>query len=727
MIRDRHLASILFTDIVGYSAMMQHDELLAVKTIKHYLSVLHEKVPAHGGEVLNDYGDGSLCIFHSAIDSLNCAIEIQESLRTDPVVPLRIGLHVGEIFFEDGKVMGDAVNVASRVQSLGLANTILFSSEVLTKIRNHPEYKYVALGDFEFKNIDEPLGIYALVNNGLEVPARDQMSGKLKEKKATGPWKIAMPTIGSILLLLLVVFFVIKWKTGASGKAKAENSIAVLYFDNMSDDPEQLYFSDGITEEITSRLSNIPDLRVKNRKAVLQYRNQQKPMRVIARELGVSKILQGSVRKQGNEVMITVQLINGATEENLWSITYNRDLKDIFNVQSDIAQQVASKFDLRFSAATRDKLKRSPTTNAAAYDQYLKAIGYANLESGLGGNLTFSRMAIDLLKKAILKDSSFADAKARLSERYAYIAANSDEPERWLDSADYFAREAIRTDPQSETGYISLANVRSVRGQIDESLELLMSAERIKPFSSTVAITNIYLAKHAFGKVYEWLEKAKLNDPYDPIPYATECWMYMSLGMLDSMKVCIDRARMQLKEAAEMDQPLLHYYLFTNDETEYRNLSRKIYARDEKQYTYSMGRYYIFQRNWNMADSFFRISAKPDEMDAGLIKMQTGQKDAGRQMIEKTIAERIRFVKYYHAWHAYDISRCYASLSDHRYIDYFYKAFEKGWNDYIWFKHDPFFDPVRNTPEFVKLWNDYNIKNERFKADLYRSIKRLKN
>ena len=164
MEKRRQLAAILFTDIVGSTAMMQQDEENAVVIAKRYVRVLKQLVSLHDGEILNDYGDGSLCAFSSVTEALRCSIEMQQQFEHAPKVPLRIGLHVGEIFFEEGKVLGDGVNVASRIQSLGQANTILFSKEIFDKIRNQSEFKPVSIGSFEFKNVDEPVQVFALAN-----------------------------------------------------------------------------------------------------------------------------------------------------------------------------------------------------------------------------------------------------------------------------------------------------------------------------------------------------------------------------------------------------------------------------------------------------------------------------------------------------------------------------------------------------------------------------------
>jgi len=201
--QNRQLAAILFTDIVGYTALMQKDEQNALAVTRHYITTLKQSVEIFHGRILNDYGDGTLCCFPSATEAVKAAVQIQQQLQLEPKVPLRIGIHVGEFFFEENKVMGDSVNVASRIQSLACANSILFSKEVFDKLKNQPDYKSVSLGKFEFKNVDDPLEIFALVREGLIVPKREQLAGKLKEIKNRSIRKKLM--IAAILLLLLVL------------------------------------------------------------------------------------------------------------------------------------------------------------------------------------------------------------------------------------------------------------------------------------------------------------------------------------------------------------------------------------------------------------------------------------------------------------------------------------------------------------------------------------------
>ncbi|MBP6680568.1 MAG: adenylate/guanylate cyclase domain-containing protein, partial [Saprospiraceae bacterium] len=182
MTSPRQLAAIMFTDIVGYTHMMQSDEKKAVALLKHYNATLEKWVTQHGGRVANYYGDGSLCIFNSATSAVQCAVDIQKELRQEPVVPLRIGLHIGEVIFEEDKAIGDGVNIASRIQSLGRENTVLISSDIHDKIKNNSSFSTTSLGHFDFKNINKPIEVFALSNDGLLVPERKKLSGKVKSK-----------------------------------------------------------------------------------------------------------------------------------------------------------------------------------------------------------------------------------------------------------------------------------------------------------------------------------------------------------------------------------------------------------------------------------------------------------------------------------------------------------------------------------------------------------------
>src|SRR5688572_8937959 len=222
MTQARQLAAIMFTDIVGYTAIMQTDEQKAVAIIKHYNSSLEKLVHQYDGQVLNYYGDGSLCIFHNATDAANCSMDLQKELKNNPGVPLRIGLHIGEVFFEEEKALGDGVNLASRIQSLGQENNILVSGEFYDKIKNNSAFSVVSLGQFEFKNVTKPLEVLALCNEGLSIPRRSKMDGKLRKKSRLKQLIVAT----SLILFCAAVFFIGKtFLPGESVAASNEQSI----------------------------------------------------------------------------------------------------------------------------------------------------------------------------------------------------------------------------------------------------------------------------------------------------------------------------------------------------------------------------------------------------------------------------------------------------------------------------------------------------------------------
>jgi len=213
MPQSRQLAAILFADMVGYTAMMHHDEKMALIKLHHFRKNLEETVKEFEGKIIQYYGDGSLIVFTNTVNAVNCAKKLQEDFRKEPAVPARIGIHLGEIIFEGENIFGDSVNISSRIESMGIPGAVLVSDTIQKQLKNKPEFQFTSLGNIEFKNVDEPIEIFALSSPGFPVPDKTDLSGKIKEPKIT-------------------------------------KSIAVMPFVNMSNDTEQEYFSDGITEEI---------------------------------------------------------------------------------------------------------------------------------------------------------------------------------------------------------------------------------------------------------------------------------------------------------------------------------------------------------------------------------------------------------------------------------------------------------------------------------------------
>jgi adenylate cyclase len=448
----RQLAAILFTDVVGYTGMMQTDEHQAITLMKHYNAVLEKWVTHFEGRIVNYYGDGSLCIFSSATLAVQCAIEIQKDLRNEPVVPLRIGLHIGEVIFEDGKALGDGVNIASRIQSLGQGNTILISAEIHDKIKNNLTITSKSLGHFDFKNVNKPMEVFALANDGLYVPSRKTLSGKLEAKS-----KVNRNVLIGVLILLAIfgglrvkkIFFPL------SGTQTLDKSIAVLPFTDMSAHQDQEFFSDGLTEDIITQLAKIKAFKVTSRTSVMPYKNNTKSIKEIGQALGTAHILEGSVQHDGNKVRITAQLINVATDEHLWADTYDRTMDDIFTIQSDIANQIAKALQAKLSPEEKQSINKKYTENSEAYQLYLQGRYYWNqrLEEPVKKGITFFKKAIEL-------DSTYALAYTGLGDAYLMLGVYSAlKPDESFPVAKTYTEKALQLDPALGEAYATLIDI----------------------------------------------------------------------------------------------------------------------------------------------------------------------------------------------------------------------------------------------------------------------------
>jgi len=411
----RRLAAILFTDIVGSTAMMQKDEQTAVSTNKRYVEVLQQSVGHFHGEILNDYGDGSLSVFSSATEALRCSIEMQRQFQNAPKVPLRIGVHVGEIFFDNGKVFGNGVNVASRVQSLGIANSILFSSQIHSQIKNQQEFKSVSIGYFNFKHVDEAMEIFALVNEGLAVPRKEELTGKLKEvkkKSVIGKW-IAATLVLSLILVSYLVYKKVFHMTGFSG----ERTIAVLPFENVGRPDSEEYISDGITQDIINDLSKITSLqKVIAWLSVRGFKNSPKSLKQIADELDVAAILSGTIEKHGGKVHINAELVEVSTNKRLWGDNFEYNDKDILSIQSRVVGEIISAFKVNLTPEEKSSLKKNYTDDPEAYKLYRKGLFFWNKNGG-----SFFDSAVLYYKKAIDIDPDYALAYSGLANCYIFF------------------------------------------------------------------------------------------------------------------------------------------------------------------------------------------------------------------------------------------------------------------------------------------------------------------
>ncbi len=487
------LASIMFTDMVGYTLLMQEDEQKAKLLLDRYRKILEEKVFEHLGKVIHYFGDGALVIFGSVVESVLCAKEIQTELLKKPEVFIRIGIHSGEVVYDDEGVYGDTVNIASRIESLSKGGSVLFSSKVNDELKNQSDFKTKSLGLFELKNVKHPVEIFALQCDDIVVPLKSDYESKQNLRN---------------------------------------NSIAVLPFVNMSNDPDNDFFSDGITEEILNALSKIEEIKVTSRTSSFAFKGKTIDAREIGKQLGVRNLLEGSVRKFGNRVRITAQLIDTLDGYHKWSDTFDRDLKDIFQVQDEIATTIVStlKKTLKISAAPELQLVKMSTTNLEAYQLFLKANFFWNKWTP-----TDIRRSLQLLEKSIELDSNFAQAYSSLAACYVYLGATGQLPNKVaFEKAKNLALEALAMNKQLTDGHLSLAMANLFNWHWDDAFKSFQRALELSPNNADAHHYYAYylMAINNTRKAVIEAEKAHELDPLSLPINAFLGDMYLNAGMI---------------------------------------------------------------------------------------------------------------------------------------------------------------------------------------------------
>ncbi|MEO6611445.1 MAG: adenylate/guanylate cyclase domain-containing protein [Chitinophagaceae bacterium] len=519
----RQLAAILFADMTGYTALMQENEDLARVKRRRLKEVLEANIEQHNGKVLQYYGDGSLSIFNSAIDSITCSIKIQRQLQLEPKVELRMGIHTGDIIIEEEAIYGDGVNLASRIESLAVPGGIFISEKVYDEIKNHGDFITREMGYFELKNVKEAVRIFAIANNGIAVPHRDELRGKTKQTK---------------------------------------NRLAVLPFVNMSADPENEYFSDGITEELLNALTRVDGLQVTSRTSAFAFKGKNNDIRDIAIQLNVDKILEGSVRKSGNRVRITSQLINAADGYHIWSDTYDRNLTDIFEVQDEISAIITNKLrENLLPAQQEEKLVKAPVKNIEAYTCYLKALHFWNKLTPADG-----KRCIECCEQAIEMEPGYAQPYSMAAAAYSYLGSSGQMiPDEAFGIVKKYAEKALELDPQLADGHIAkaayyllyewnwslafeslqqalklnpgaieaydlLGFYYVVMGQKEKALDMLLQAEQLDPLSPIIlqSLGGMYIFNDRFDEAIKQADKLLYMHPRMRASIEMKAW---AIGM----------------------------------------------------------------------------------------------------------------------------------------------------------------------------------------------------
>jgi len=422
MAQSRQLAAIMFTDIVGYTALMGDDEKMAFELLRKNRLLQKPLIEKFNGRWIKELGDGILASFQTGTDAVGCAKQIQKACLDMADLKLRIGIHLGEVVFEENDVFGDGVNIASRLQVLAPIGGIYISEAVFRNIENQKDIETEFVKEEVLKNVRHPINIYQLK---IQTPSRVNSSE-----------------------------FSISGNSNAKRKSN-DQSIAVLPFVNMSNDLEQEYFSDGISEEIINSLVQLPGLRVAGRTSAFSFKGKNDDLRLIGEKLGVSNILEGSVRKSGSCIRITAQLIEVSTGFHLWSQKFDRELIDIFVVQDEISKAIVDQLLLELVRTEKKSAGRGPTRNMEAYNLFLK------------GRFQWSRRTADGLKKsieffqlAIAEDPDYAVAYAALSDSYSLLCAyHIMSPEDSILKSRSIAMKSVSLDSSLAEGFEAIGHV----------------------------------------------------------------------------------------------------------------------------------------------------------------------------------------------------------------------------------------------------------------------------
>lgn len=744
---ERKLVAIMFTDIVGYTAMMQKDENEAVSIIERHRQILKKYVESHQGEILQYYGDGSLNVFPSAIEAVECAVKVQKEL-TQLHIPLRIGIHLGDVKIKGEAIFGDGVNVASRIQELGIAGSIIITDTIFHLITNQSSVKAVSLGSFNLKNVDQPKAVYALDDEFLAIPKPKQLSVKdqISTKKFNWLSIIAIVSVILVSMYLIINFLV----SGNNSSLFDDKSVAVLPFENLSNDPEQDYFSDGITEDIINHLAKIEALKVKSRTTTGQYKNPTKTIPVIGRELGVSYILEGSVRKIANKVRIVAQLIDVRNDVHVWTETYDREMIEIFDIQSDIAVEIAKVLEAKLTnderrhitGGGRQKMRHSEIT---AYDFLLKARKIWRTWNNEQDLLK----ALQLVDECIKMDPGFARAYVLKGNILHYGMREFGVPTHvWIGEALELANKSISLDSMLSGAYLLKGNILSDQEwDSEEAFENLKKAYALEPGNPEVlqSFGNIHMRLGNYekgaaktiqsierqysikdpeyylrwGNLYQWINEYETAEKlYRKAISMAPGWLtpYYSLGMLYRYQGDLETSEATFEKALELSP----YDQQTIDAVGWVNLQAG--DLDDAEKYWSM--YEEIERQYSDETQYL-----PFRHRLGYVLMLRGDSIAARKLINEQLSldlERHQNLRGYGVWmnrgYFYDLAVTNTFLGNKvEALAWLDSASQRGFMNSWYLENDPLLNNIRDEAEFKRIKNGFENR-QKSQINAYRKV-----
>ena len=454
---ERRLAAILFTDVVGYTALMERDEAAGRRVRARHESLVRAQVALYHGRWIEEKGDESLSVFPSTFEAVNCALALQAELDGDPELALRIGIHLGDVTLEDGRVYGDGVNVAARIRPLAGPGGIAVSDPVHDSIKNQPDINSVSLGERELKNVSAAMTVWS-VTGSAGLPA-----------DGPGPTQPARRKSVPLLVGLVVAVGLTAVWVGTRDRSPVEaispiRSLAVLPLDDPSATEAEAYFSFGMTEALIAELAKVEGLRVISRTSVTLYEGTKLPIREIAAQLGVDGIIEGSILRSGERVRITAQLIDARTDSHIWAESYDRDLGDVLPLQAEIAREIALRVKVAVLPRAEVASGSSRPMSSEAYEAYLKGYYFVNKRTRAD-----TLRALRYFLEVIRLEPDHPLGYSGLADEYSCAPTHSwsipdseiwpSVPSEMIARARENAEKAVKLDPLSGAAHNSLALV----------------------------------------------------------------------------------------------------------------------------------------------------------------------------------------------------------------------------------------------------------------------------
>jgi adenylate cyclase len=690
---NRKLAAIMSADVVGYSHLMAADEAATVKTLQDYRAAIAGVVERHKGRVVNAPGDNILADFPSAVEAVECASEIQQILKgrnleltADRRMEFRIGINLGDVIEEtDGSIYGDGVNIAARMEAMAETGGICVSNTIFDAVEGKLDFGFEYLGAQQVKNIDRPITVYRV---------RTKSGGARETVRDAGPGRRRTSIIALAAVIVVVAVGVVgtlTWQLTGTPEVEIAaiapvveldtRRLAVLPFVNLGAEAENEYFSDGMTEELIAKLSKIRTLTVIARTSVMQYKGTVKGVAEIGQDLRVGTILEGSVRKAGDQLRITAQLIDVASEGHLWSETYDRPYADVFAVQSDVAQQVAKALQVALQVGEVERLETPGTDDLVAYDLYLQGMFHWNQMTGKG--LEAGR---EFFKRAIERDPSFAQAHAGLAQAYellgsfGYLPANQAFPE-----AQAAAEAALALDDKIAEAHTELALIKTFL-QFDwpAAERGYRRALEVNPNSAYAhdVYGILYLTPHRrHEEAIAELRRSVELDPLSVLSHQDLAWVLYFAGRWDE-------AQAEFRKVLEM-------------EPEFANTYR------------GLGVLYAEMEQFEPAIEAFRKAVEFSGESAGqLSALGWGYGVAGRREAAVGVLEQLRAMAEQGFVDPLDFAMVHIGLGNKdEALEWLEKAYEGGAGSWrlVFLNVFMVWDPLRSDPRFAELVDEIGL------------------